>query len=81
MEERPLLRAFDITRYINRYVKIPCRGISFHRGPVGKPGLDSLARAFERKGKSLWVHFLDPEDIKILCLWVIWNFGKGTRLS
>jgi hypothetical protein len=24
---------------------------------------------------------LDPEDIKILSLGAIWNFGKGTELS
>jgi hypothetical protein len=27
------------------------------------------------------VPFLDPEDIEILSLGVIWNFGKGTGLS
>jgi len=26
------------------------KGISLHRGPVGEPGWDSLARTFERKG-------------------------------
>jgi len=55
-------------------------GISLHRGPIGKPGGDSLAGTFERKGQYIWVPFLDPEDIKILSLGVIWNFGNGTGL-
>jgi hypothetical protein len=25
-------------------------GVSLHRGPIGEPGGDSLARTFERKG-------------------------------
>jgi hypothetical protein len=41
-------------------------------------GLQGL---FERKGKCIWVPFLDSEDIKILSLGAIWNFGKGTGLS
>jgi len=36
---------------------------------------------FEWKGRYIWVLFLDPEDIKILNLGAIWNFGKGTGLS
>jgi len=56
-------------------------GISRHRGPVEEPGGDSLDGTFERKGESIWVHFLDPEDIKIISLGAIWNFGKGTGLS
>jgi hypothetical protein len=36
---------------------------------------------FERKGQYIWVSFFDPEDIKILSLGAIWNFGKGTGLS
>jgi len=35
----------------------------------------------ERKEKYIWVSFLDPEDIKILSLGAIWNFGKETGLS
>jgi hypothetical protein len=34
----------------------------------------------ERKGKYIWLPFLGPEDIKILSLGAIWNFGKGTGL-
>ena len=40
-------------------------GVSFHRGPIGEPGGDSLARTFERKGWYIWVPFLDPGDIEI----------------
>jgi hypothetical protein len=29
----------------------------------------------------MWVPFLEPEDMKILSLGAIWNFGKGTGLS
>jgi hypothetical protein len=39
-----------------------------------------LTGLFERKGKYFWVPFLDPKEIKILSLGVIWNFGKGIRL-
>jgi len=34
-------------RYIKKGIDT---GISFHRGPVGEPGGDSLAATFERKG-------------------------------
>ena len=56
-------------------------GIYFHRGLTGEPGGDSLAETFEEKGQNIWFPFLDPEDIKILSLGAIWNFGKGTGLS
>jgi hypothetical protein len=56
-------------------------GLSLHRGPVGKPGGDLFARTFERQEKYIWVLFLDPEAIKILCMGAIWNFSKGTGLS
>jgi hypothetical protein len=35
----------------------------------------------ETTGEYIRVPFLDPEDIKILHLGAIWNFGKGTGLS
>ena len=54
-------------------------GISLHRGPTGEPEGDSLAGTFERKGYYIWVPFLDPENIKILSLGAIWNFGERTR--
>ena len=65
-----------------RYAKCPVNGpLSLHRGPVGEPGGGPSAGTFERKEKFIWVPFLDPEDIKILSLGAIWNFGKGTGLS
>jgi hypothetical protein len=48
-------------------------------GPIGEPGGDSLAGTF--LVKNIWVPFLDLEDIKILNLGAIWNFGKWTGLS
>ena len=67
-----------------RYVKCPVNGplsLPHHRRPVGEPGGGSFAGTFERKEKHIWLPFLDPEDIKILSLGVIWNSGKGTGLS
>jgi hypothetical protein len=47
MEERSFLRAFEIKRYIKRYVKIPCKRVSL---PIGAPfresGGNSLAGTF-----------------------------------
>jgi len=41
----------------------------------------SFAGTFERKRRCISEFlFLDPEDIKILSLGAIWNFGKGTGL-
>jgi hypothetical protein len=40
-----------------------------------------LPGLFERKREYIWVPFWDPEDIKILSMGAIWNFGKGTGLS
>jgi len=40
-----------------------------------------LPGLFERKEKHIWLPFLDPEDIQILSLGAIWNFGKGAGLS
>jgi len=39
-----------------------------------------LPGILREKKKYIWVPFLDPEDIKILSLGVIWNFGEGTGL-
>jgi hypothetical protein len=38
---------------------------------------------FEKIGKYIWISFLDPEDITILSLGAIWDFGKrkGVVLS
>jgi hypothetical protein len=47
IEGRSFLRAFEIKRYINRYVKIPCKQVSLSIGaPFGEPGGDLLARTF-----------------------------------
>ena len=61
---------------------MPCKWVYLFIGAqlenlegIHLPGL------FERKGWYMWVQFLDPEDIKILSLGAIWNFGKGTGLS
>jgi len=61
---------------------MPCERVS---APIGAllgnvegirfPGL------FESEGKYTWVPVLDPEDIKILSMGAIWNFGKGAGLS
>jgi hypothetical protein len=60
---------------------MPCKRASLSIGAlVGEPGGGSFAGTFERKGKYIWVPFLDPEDIKILSLGTIWNFGKETGL-
>ena len=82
MEGRSFLKAFERKRYIKRYVKMPCKWVYLSIGAqlenlegIHLPGL------FERKGWYMWVQFLDPEDIKILSLGAIWNFGKGTGLS
>jgi hypothetical protein len=50
MEGCSPLRAFEIERYIKRYLKMPCKQLSLHRGPVGEPGGDLLAGILERKG-------------------------------
>jgi len=82
MEERSFLRAFGIKRYIKRYVKMPCKQVSLSIGALlGNLEGICLPGLFERKGEYIWVPFLDPEDIKILSLGAIWNFGKGTGLS
>jgi len=79
---RSFLRAFQIKRYIKSYIKMPSTRFSLSLGaPLGNVEGIRLPGLFERKGKCMWVPVLDPEDIKILSLWAIWNFGKGTGLS
>jgi hypothetical protein len=56
-------------------------GLPLHRGPVGEPRGGSFVGTFERKEKSIWVPFLDPEAIKIWSLGAIWKFIKGTGVS
>jgi hypothetical protein len=82
MEGCSSLRAFEIKRYIKRYVKMPCKWVSLSIGaPLGNLEWFCLLGLFERKGKCIWVPFLDLENIKILSVGAIWNFGKGTGLS
>ena len=71
----PLLRTVeDMSR------KALDMGICLHRGSIEESEGDLLAGPFERKGQYMWVPFLDPEDITILSVGAIWNFGKGTGL-
>jgi hypothetical protein len=75
-------RSFLWTFEIKRYVKMPCKRVSLSIGaPLGHLEGIRLPGVFERKGKYIWVPFLDPEDIKILSLGAIWIFGKETGLS
>jgi hypothetical protein len=70
-----------LKRYIKRDVKLPCKRISLSKGaPLGNMEGIRLPGLFERKGQYNWVPLLDTEDIKILSLEAIWNFGKGTGL-
>jgi hypothetical protein len=82
MEGRSFLRVFEIKRYIMRYVKMPCKQVSLSIWALlGNLKGIRLLEGFKTKGKYIWVPFLDPEDITILGLGAIWNFGKGTGLS
>ena len=70
-----------LKRYIKRDVKIPCKQVSLSIGaPLGNLEGVCLPKLSERKRQNIWVPFLDPEDIKILSLGAIWNFGKRTGL-
>jgi hypothetical protein len=61
---------------------MPCKQVSLSVGAqLGNLEGFRLHGRFERRGKYIWVRFLDAEDIKILSLGAIWNFGKGTGLS
>jgi hypothetical protein len=72
------LRDFEIKGYIKRYIKMPCKQVSLSTGTLmGNQDGTCLLGLFERKGKHIWILFLDPEEIKILSLGAIWNFGKG----
>jgi hypothetical protein len=82
MEGRSFLRAFEIKRYIKRYVQMTCKPVSLSiETPLGNLDVIRCPGLFESKGKNIWVPFLDPEDNKILSLGAIWNFGKGTGVS
>ena len=61
---------------------MPCKWVSLSiRASLGNLARICLPGLFERKGQYIWVPFLDPEDIKILSVGAIWNFGKGTGFS
>ena len=61
---------------------MPRKWVSLSIGaPLGNLEEIPLPGIFERKEEYIWVYFLDPEDINILNLGTIWNFGKGTGLS
>jgi len=82
IEGRSLLRDFEIKKYFKRYVKMLCKRVSLPIGaPLGNLEEIRLPGLLERKGKYIWVHFLDPEDIKVLSLGAILNFGTGAGLS
>jgi hypothetical protein len=60
---------------------MPCKQISLSIGaPMGNLDGIRLLGLFDRKGKYIWVPFLDPKEIKFLSLGAIWNFSKGTGL-
>jgi len=48
---------------------------------LGKPGGGFYAGTFEGKEKYICIPFVEPEAIKILSWWAMWNFSKGTGLS
>jgi len=60
---------------------MPCKQVSLSIQALVR-NLDGihLMGLFEGKGKFIWVPFLDLEEIRILSLGAIWNFGKGTGL-
>jgi hypothetical protein len=61
---------------------MPCKWVSLSVGALlgNLEGIRFLG-LFDRKGKYIWVPFLNPEDIQILRFGAIWNFVKGTGLS
>ena len=75
----------DPERYVKeiyRDVKMPSKQVSLSMGaPLGNLEGIRLPILFYRKGQYIWVPSLDPENIRILRLGAIWNFGKGTGLS
>ena len=61
---------------------MPCKRVSLPLcAPLGNLEGIRLLGLLGNKGLYIWVPFMDPEDIKILSLAAIWNFGKGTGLS
>jgi len=61
---------------------MPCKRVSLSVGaPLGNLNEIRWPGLFERKGKNIWVRFLESEDIKTLRLGAIWISGKGRGLS
>jgi hypothetical protein len=61
---------------------MPCKRVSLFIGALlGNLEGVRLPGVLREKKKYIWVHFLEPEDVKILSLGAIWNFSKGTGLS
>jgi hypothetical protein len=55
-----------LKRYIKRDVKMSCTRISLSIGAsLGNLEGIRFPELSERKGWYIWIHFLDPEDIRI----------------
>jgi hypothetical protein len=65
----------------SREMQMPCKQVSLSIGVLLGYLEGFCLPGILREKKYIWVHFLDPEDIKILSLGAIWNFNKGTGLS
>ena len=61
---------------LERYVKMPCKWLSLHRGPCWGTWREFVGN-FERKEKYILVPFLDPGGIQILSLGAMWNWVKA----
>ena len=60
----PGLRAFEVKRYIKRYVKMyQWERIHLHRGHAGETSEDLLVGTFWEKRKIYLSSFLDPENL------------------
>jgi hypothetical protein len=83
MEVRIFLMAFlfrGIFTRFSREMQMPCKRVSLSIGTL----LGSLERFrlpgfLREKEKYVWVPFLDPDDIKILCLGTTWNLSKKKK--
>jgi len=81
MEERSFLWAFEIKIYIKRDVKCPVSSYLSPQGPCWGTWKGFACRDFLRERIVYLGSFLGPEDIDILSLGTIWNFGKRTGFS
>ena len=63
-------------------MQMPYKWVLLSIGPLlGNLEGVRLPGFFREKKKIYLGFFLNPEDIKILCLGAIWNFSKGTGPS